>query len=481
MSERTIFALSVSPGRSALHVTRASGEDLFEKVAALFPGSSKIKEFFSETSLRRRDVFYEKIVAADGQLIDDAVVTVFRGPHSYTGEHTLELSTHGNPLITARLHRRLRELGLVEALPGEFTQRAYLNGKKDLAQSEAIHQLITAESEAGIELARSVAEGSLTVEVRALRQQLLEAMAYLEAHIDFEESDVGVFDGQGLVPGLKSVSQRLADLALSYEIGQKIRSGLLTVLCGSPNAGKSSLFNSLLNTDRAIVTDVPGTTRDFLEEKISINGRDFVLVDTAGLRETRDLVEKLGVERSLKRVEDSDILLCAIDSSLPLDSVNLELSNALDLASKSKPKAFFVVLTKIDLKETEELEILRAHCWNVLKSPGRLADKIRKECLSCSLSDISSIQSALKSAFDDCGYAKMSERQPFLIAARQKDAVLSSQRGIEECLVLIGSHDYPEKMASCLQAATHDLSSILGDISVEEILGQVFSTFCIGK
>jgi tRNA modification GTPase len=480
MSGRSIFALSVSPGRSALHVTRISGECAFLKATALFQKESKILNFLLMPH-PARGLFYERIFDQNGELIDDTVVSVFKGPHSYTGENTLEISSHGNPLITAKLHGALRASGFVDAEPGEFTQQAYLNGKKDLAQAEAIHQLITAQTENGLQLARSVADGKLTEEIQELKNGLLGALAYLEAHIDFEESDVGTFDGFGLLPKLQEVQTHLRKLSKSYDSGQKIRSGLATVLCGLPNAGKSTLFNTLLNTERAIVTPIPGTTRDYLEERLSIEGRDLVLVDTAGIRDSQDLVEQMGVSRSLQRVKDADILIYAIDGTGRKELLSQELADFGVYLAKSTARHLVFAVTKADIVDIAVFKTWISLLIN-LKSAYLVNDcKVDIHFAQVGPQKTDELINMLKGFYDDWGLKDMIAKEPMLIAQRQKDCVDAALKALIQTQDLIQTKDFPEKMASCLLGASYELSSILGEITPDEILGQVFSTFCIGK
>ncbi|MBX9703907.1 MAG: tRNA uridine-5-carboxymethylaminomethyl(34) synthesis GTPase MnmE [Silvanigrellaceae bacterium] len=321
-----IFALATPNYRSAIHLHRVSGVGVFEALTP-FLAFPKSRQPFSLQYLQwptnassQAKVFYLFLLDQQRELLDDAIVTFFKGPHSFTGEDTIEISLHGNPLLSAKLQSLLRAIGMRDAQPGEFTQRAYLQGKLDLVQAEGINQLIHSETLGGIEIARQAVEGLLSKEMLFLREKLIEILSYLEAHIDFSVDEVGSYTPASLLPILFEIQKRLTLLIDSYATGLKIRSGLKIALFGEPNAGKSSLYNALLRAEKAIVTDIPGTTRDVLESPLTIHGKDFLLLDTAGIRKSEDIVEKIGIERSLKALHEADILCYLIDAShIPMD------------------------------------------------------------------------------------------------------------------------------------------------------------------
>lgn len=415
--------------------------------------------------------------------IDDVVFLRARGPASYTGEDTLELSSHGNPLIAAELQRLFRSLGFRDALPGEFTQRAFLNGKLDLTRAEAIHELIRAETSAGVALARASGEGKLAGLVSRLRADLIAALGYLEAHIDFAEEEVGSYDATALLPPLEGVRSRLRALAATYAYGIKLREGVRVALCGRPNAGKSSLFNALLQRDRAIVTEIPGTTRDVLEDRVVLEGADFVLSDTAGLRSSEDVVERLGIERSLRAAAAADLILVVIDASaLPPRAdaetwIEAEIAAARDALGGTEQSApMLVTLNKADLWDHAS----RAAIDAALGSKGACHAGQPCRLVRSSASDTAQLRAALSEHALSWNSAAAG-MDAVLLSQRQKDLVDAAIAGTDAAISLLAAGGYPEAAASELNAVRRQLQEIVGEIYVDDVLGHVFSSFCIGK
>ncbi|MCA2959449.1 MAG: tRNA uridine-5-carboxymethylaminomethyl(34) synthesis GTPase MnmE [Silvanigrellales bacterium] len=471
------FALSVPPGRAALHLHRISGPGCRALVAPALrtPSGTRLCETTWVAGVR-----YLHLVDESDGLIDDVVVTTFVAPHSYTGDDTIEIATHGNPLLSARLQQRLRQLGLRDARPGEFTQRAFLNGKLDLAQAEAVNLLIHAETAGGIELARAVTEGSLSRETRALRERLVKALAHIEAHIDFSDDEVGVLDADAFLPELEALAKNLEEVAATYERGRKVRDGVRLALCGAPNAGKSTLFNALLQSDRAIVTDIPGTTRDVLEERFALSGRDFVVCDTAGLRDTDDVVEKMGVERSRRAAREADVLCFVGDGSRTDFELELELRVLL-----KNDVPVLIALTKADLWRREGMPFEpEPELQTRLVRTERLRDRIglpQGRVVATAPDDVHSLEAALIALYDTLTAAPGARSSAVLISARQRDAIAKAKAEVQEAIALLRTQDYPEKAASALLAANRSLVSVVGEISADDVLGSIFATFCIGK
>lgn len=481
MASDAIFALVVPAGRAALHLHRVSGPGCVELLApALFrpalgsgagagstPGAPGVSPRAAPIPLAA-GVHYLHVRDADG-LVDDAVVTVFRAPRSFTGEDTVEIGTHGNPLIAARLQRLFRSLRLREARPGEFTQRAFLNGKLDLAQAEAVREIIHAETQGGIELARRVTEGVLSNEMKALRDALVGVLAHLEAHIDFAEDEVGAFDASSHVRSLEALAARLAEVAGTYEAGVRVREGVRVALCGEPNAGKSTLFNALLRSDRAIVTPSPGTTRDVLEERLDIGPRSFVLCDTAGLREADDPVERIGVQRTRATLATCDVACLVIDGAR---AVAAALTDARALRALRAAVPAFVVLTRADQSPdparpwVDSRVALEGAGFRVaVAGAGRTRE----------------VEEALASLYDDVTGAGAPARSAVLISERQRNAVAKARALLSEAADLLRAGAYPEMVASVLIEANRSLVEVVGEISVDDVLEGLFSSFCIGK
>ena len=463
-----IFALATSNSRSALHLHRLSGNGVLKILGPyLFSAGGKKNldlPSHSEKPLTRYAIIKNK----NNEIIDDVVFTYFANPRSFTGEDVVEISTHGNPTLSLQLHSFLRNIGFRDAKPGEFTQRAMLHGKLDLAQAEGINQLIHAESLGGIELARNNVDGILSQETKGIRNQIIELLAYLEAHIDFAPDEVGNYEPKQLLPKITEIKNKLNSLYQSYENGLKIREGLKIILCGKPNSGKSSLYNGFLKQDRAIVTNIPGTTRDVLEDKLYLDNKEFVLLDTAGIRNTTDEVEKIGVERTLSNVKQADIICYLISSpNLSANNYNQEIENEIrefkEQAQVQSSQKIIVVVTKKDLLPTE------------------LQKAFSTKNILISQNDYANLKENLLNLHHELLDKTDLKKSPMIISQRQKDKVSAALQFIEESEQLISIADYPEKIASLLNGARTSLEEIVGEISVDNVFEKIFSTFCIGK
>jgi len=484
-STDTIFAQSTAKGRSAIALHRISGPDCFEKISSLVRCSTQNDDGTSTPGkpleLKHSTSKYGFLIDEHGSVVDDCVFTLFRAPHSYSGDETLEIACHGNPFISARLHSLLRRVGFRDALPGEFTQRAFLNGKLDLTRAEAIDQLIHSDTSAGIELARKASTGSIGKHSRELRERLVSVMAYFEAHIDFAEDEVGSYTSETQIKELTSIKKAVQLLFESYVSGIKIREGITIVFLGEPNAGKSSLYNTLLGNDRAIVTDIPGTTRDVVEDRLTLNGRDFVLMDTAGVRETSDKIEKIGVDRSISSAKKADIVCFIIDPTIH-DEQDLGRQIANRLENLRTP-------LKGMSRYTEEIVVLsKEDTWNdTLKNQF---ERLRVEpesnnlsfvsCSSANL-DASWLKNELEKKYDlIVNYGRIGE-SPILISQRQQDKAKLAMETLEHAISLAHKNDFPEKIASLLLLTAQHLADLVGEIGTEDVLTSIFSNFCIGK
>ena len=484
-STDTIFAQSTAKGRSAIALHRISGPGCYEKICDLVKCATQNDDGTSTPGkpleLKHAASKYGFLIDENGSVVDDCVFTLFKAPNSYSGEETLEIACHGNPFISARLHSLMRRMGFRDALPGEFTQRAFLNGKIDLTRAEAIDQLIHADTSAGIELARKASTGSIGKHSRELRERLVAVMAYFEAHIDFAEDEVGSYSSEIQIAELTSIKNAVQVLFESYVSGIKIREGIKIVFLGEPNAGKSSLYNTLLGSDRAIVTDIPGTTRDVVEDRLTLNGRDFVLMDTAGVRETSDKIEKIGVDRSISSAKKADIVCFIIDPTV-LDEKKLAEQIEYRLENLRKPLQGLSQFT-------EEIVVLsKADTWNdALKHQIELLKVVAKStelslvpCSSAN-SDASWLKTELEKKYDlIVNYGRIGE-SPILISQRQQDKAKLAMETLEHAISWAHKNDFPEKIASLLLLTAQHLADLVGEIGTEDVLTSIFSNFCIGK
>jgi len=441
----TIAAIATPGGTGAVSVIRVSGPRALEVVA----GACARKHPWQD---RRATLC--RVRAGDGAVVDEVLATVFHAPRSYTGEPVAELSTHGGRLVTRRVLERLLECGARVAQPGEFTERAFLNGKLDLTQAEAVMDLISAQSALALRAAHEQLEGRLGRRTEELREQLIGTVAQLEAWIDFPEEDIDPATGEALRARLAEVLGGVRQLLATADQGRILREGLRTVICGRPNAGKSSLMNRLLGSDRAIVSGTEGTTRDTIEELLSIDGVPVRMVDTAGLREEADEVEREGMRRTMVEAGRADLLVVVVDASLPPASA----------LPREVPEVGrrITVLNKCDLGEHPE--------WQ-----GR--EGARVSCLDGS--GIDALRHRVRE-LAELGEADWGEHS-VAINARHRDRLMAAESALQAADDALAAGSEPEIVALDLREALECIGEIAGRIDSEEILGSIFSQFCIGK
>ena len=459
----TICAPATSVGTGAISVVRLSGPDTMAVV-------DRVVRFRSGTAAQAPG-YSLKFGTVEG--LDEVLVSLFRAPHSYTGEDAAEISCHASPYIVSTLLDRLAEAGCRLAEPGEFTRRAFLNGKMDLAQAEAVADVISSSSEAQHRVAMNQLRGGYSAELRALRKQLLELTALLELELDFSEEDVEFADRSRLRALLDTACSHCRQLADSFRLGNAIRNGVPVAIVGAPNSGKSTLLNALLRDDRAIVSDVPGTTRDTVEETCVIDGVLFRFIDTAGIRASSDEVERLGIERTFRKISEAEIVLGVVDISTSEEQVGQDLRTIVDridfkqqklliLANKTDKTGvnkivttlnFFVSSPKIELDKTSIIEISA--------KTGKGLENLRSALVSRA-----NVASASGTLVTNARHAA---------ALREAAASLSA---VSDGLDTGRPSDL---LAEDLRAALASLGAITGEITTDEVLGEIFSRFCIGK
>ncbi len=440
----TIVAIATPPGRGGLGIVRLSGPDA-RGIAATF---------LSRSDYHPWRVALAELLDRDGRAIDQVAVTFFERPHSYTAEDVVEVSCHGSPVVLRHAVERALEAGARLAGPGEFTLRAFVNGRIDLPQAEAVRDLIDSTTLYQARVAARQAGGSVSRSLAPFKEGLLELIALLEAGIDFAEDDVGVASAEQILARLHPVFEGVSRLVASFQYGSLVTGGLALAIVGRPNVGKSSLFNRLLEQDRAIVTDTPGTTRDMVSETASIGGIPVKLFDTAGIREHAGTVEALGIERSYQAMADADLTLVVVDISRPLEDGDRAL---LDRAARQG--RYLVVANKCDLAGEE---FVAAHPTSALTGQGiaELRDAILEAV-------------APAGAFEhDSGFITTLRHERLL---RESGEYLEKARGA----VLAG---IPHEMVLLdLYAALQAIDAITGATTADDILNRIFSTFCIGK
>ncbi len=445
----TIAAIATPPGRGGIGIVRVSGPEV-PVVAGEVLG--RVPEPRSAVLLPFLD--------GDGNSIDRGLALFLPGPRSYTGDDTLELHGHGGPVVLDRVLARVLEAGARMAQPGEFTQQAFLNGRMDLAQAEAVADLIEAASTLAAQGAIRSLEGELSRRVRDLLESLVEVRAFVEAAIDFPEEEIDFLADEAIDGRLSSLRLRLRETLDAAQQGSLLREGMTVVIAGRPNVGKSSLLNRISGRDAAIVTDVPGTTRDVLREQIHVDGLPLHVLDTAGLRATEDRVEKIGVERAWKAMEGADAVLLVVD-----DRVGVGEEEQSILANLPGSLPVLVVRNKIDLTGARA---------GVCESEARCEIRVSAK----SGVGLEAVKARLKSLV---GYSRQSGEGCFTARRRHIEALDAAAAAIDSALAQLRGARAGELVAEDLRQAQRALGAITGEFTTEDLLDRIFSTFCIGK
>ena len=455
MRTDTIAAIATPPGEGGIGIVRVSGSAAFPIAERLFRrrGGSK--------PLQSHRAYFGVIVdPAAGETLDRALLLPFRAPRSYTGEDVAEFHCHGSPYLLRRVLELVWREGARPAEPGEFTLRAFLNGKLDLAQAEAVADLIRARSQAQLRSALALHEGALSKQVHTLADEVLRLLATVEAHIDFSE-EIGELDPHTLAPAFESLLQRLDSLLQGARAGRILREGARVAIVGRPNVGKSSLLNALLGEERAITTDIPGTTRDTLEESLIVGSVPIVILDTAGLRESADVVEQIGVERARRAAERADLILFVYDLTAP----DWEADRALlDTLPTHTPK--LLVGNKVDAAAFE-----RQRC-----AQSVFPDTVLISALTGA--GLETLREAILSALE---LQRIGEETPTLTHQRHIQAVETAKRALEQARDALMQGYPPDLIAVDLRTAWLALGTITGETADETLVQRIFREFCIGK
>lgn len=465
-NQDTIAAISTPSGIGGIAVIRISGPDALKTIDEAWKGASII-------SSPSHTLHHGRYYSLEGDLVDDAVAAIFRAPKSFTGEDTVELNIHGSRWIQKEILRDLIKRGIRIAEPGEFTKRAFLNGKLDLAQAEGVADLISSSSKASHDLAMRQTRGAYSREFEDLRNKLIELASLLELELDFSEEDVEFADRSHLSEITDELISKIQKLVDSYSTGAMLKEGVPVAIAGIPNAGKSSLLNLLLGDDKAIVTDIPGTTRDIIEDTIEIDGILYRFIDTAGLRSTEDIVESKGIERARKSIDKASIVIWILDPTTNQENQFEELNNHLN----NKPEGKLIILqNKSDILENQGT---LTEDQNFTFSGDSLLSELGFIKFSTKTGEgLQQLKERLKSlATDD----QQIEKDLIVTNARHYEALtqsLNSLIRVKEGLVNNLSADF---VAQDIREVLHHLSRLTGTISSETLLHSIFSRFCIGK
>ncbi|RJR17243.1 MAG: tRNA uridine-5-carboxymethylaminomethyl(34) synthesis GTPase MnmE [Nitrospiraceae bacterium] len=484
-TEDTIAAISTAPGHSGIGIIRLSGRDAFEIVEKIFL-STRQKKIRKTPSHR---MLYGHIIdPVTRETIDEVLVSVMKAPNTYTREDIVEINSHGGPVPLRRILDLVLNGGARLAEPGEFTQRAFLNGRLDLAQAEAVIDIINALTEQSRKTAVAQLKGALSKNIQLIREELIELAAFVEAYIDFPDEDIETLSLNDMKKRALNIQQTLQKLIESSRYGMILREGLKTAIIGRPNVGKSSLLNALLEHDRAIVTEVPGTTRDVIEEYLNINGIPVRIMDTAGIRDVKDIAEKEGVKRSLKAMEDADLVLLVLDGSEALHETDKE------LIEKAGTKHAIIVINKSDLPQKIDIgSVIPAKAGIQKKEwippaydlPGQ-ACQARNDAEEFYIVSIS--------AKKESGLDELKDRIAGTVLSGSTEGgteIVTSKRhvqALEKALVSMDSfikavdeNTSPEFLSVDLRDALDAIGDIIGITTPDDILNKIFSSFCIGK
>ncbi len=467
--EKTIAAIATPPGNGAIAIIRLSGSRAFEISGKIFRPSGE------DTQLQRRPGYTmaRGSIHDSGKIVDDVLVSIFRSPRSYTGEDVVEISCHGSVYIQQKILRLLIDNGASFAAPGEFTRRAFLNGKMDLSQAEAVADLIASESEAFHKIAMQQMRGGFSSELRTLRSRLLEFISLVELELDFSEEDVEFADRAELKRLLSIIGSMLGSLTSSFAFGNVIKNGIPVVIAGKPNVGKSTLLNILLREEKALVSEVPGTTRDAIEDVIHLAGMTFRFIDTAGIRETTDKVEIMGIKRTMDKIRQARIILLmaeATDNPEHIDHLVCELRKKKEFDGKK----LVLLINKSDLKEQGEKTGSTGN--NMFPSLGKNDRVLRISAKT--QQGLEELKDMLVSIVNE---GKPGENDVVVTNMRHYEALKNAHEAVKRATEGLDNLLPGDLLAMDIREVLHYLGEITGQITTDEILGNIFKNFCIGK
>lgn len=456
INQETIIALATPTGLGAISVIRISGLNAISITEKLFKskGNKKLSNQNSHT------VHLGHLIKNNHEL-DEVLVTIFKGPHSYTGENTVEISCHGSTYIQQEIIDLFIENGIRVANPGEFTLRAFINGKMDLNQAEAVADLIASENEGSHKLAMEQMKNGFSNDLKKLRAELLHFSSMIELELDFSQEDVEFAERSEFKKLTVRIQNELEKLIDSFKSGNVLKNGISVAIAGKPNAGKSSLLNTLLNEDKAIVSDIPGTTRDSIEDSLVIDGINFRFTDTAGLRETKDIIESKGIEKTKEKINNARILIYLFDSN---DTTFSEISS--DLKSfKRKDLSVLLVRNKIDIKNTNQ----------------KLITELEKfELIEISANNSESVSLLKKRLVNEINILNP-YTDTVISNSRHYEALMKALKAIEEVNVGLKSDISGDLLSVDIRKSIEHLAEITGEITNDDVLGNIFANFCIGK
>ena len=465
INQDTICAIATAQG-GALGLIRVSGAKAIQLTDKIFkPANPKQKLTQRAPYSLTFGHIYDK-----EEIIDEVLVSIFHAPHSYTGEDSVEITCHGSPYILQKTLQLLIDNGGRMAEPGEYTQRAFLNGKMDLSQAEAVADLIASSSRAAHRVAMSQMRGGFSKELQRLQQQLLEFASLVELELDFSEEDVEFADREQLTLLANEIEEVIAHLAHSFKVGNALKNGVPVAIIGETNAGKSTLLNQLLKEDKAIVSDIHGTTRDAIEDTTIIEGQTFRFIDTAGIRETTDQIESLGIERPFEKMTQAEIVLWVIDATQAIQQID---QLAPQITPKIKDKPLLLLINKADLIEEEELKTIKEELEKLPFEKSHL--------LFLSAKKGEGIKELEKQLIQSAQLPTISQNEVIVTNARHYEALKLALEAIHRVQQGLSAGISGDFLAQDIRECIHHLSDIAGEVTTDMVLGNIFKNFCIGK
>ena len=459
----TIIALTTPSGVGAVAIIRISGIDAIQIVNKHFASKFSKKDL---TKVKSHTIHLGNIID-NNSVIDEVLVAVFKNPQSYTGENVAEINCHGSVYIQQEIIQLFLKNGCRNANAGEFTLRAFLNGKMDLSQAEAVADLIASDSETSHKIALQQMRGGFANEIKILREELLTFASLIELELDFAEEDVEFADRTQFTNLVLKILTTLKQLIDSFAVGNVLKNGIPIAIVGEPNVGKSTLLNALLNEERAIVSDIAGTTRDAIEDELNINGITFRFIDTAGIRETTDFVENIGIKKTYENIEKAQLILLLV-SAEDLDDrlIDNRLKTISDLQEKYPTKKILVIINKVDLLSSNEIQNLKLNIQNSILISSKEKTGINQ--LKEELTKLANI-------------GALSNNETIVSNSRHFEALNNALTSIKEVKHGIDNNISSDLFASDIRNALHHLGLITGEVTTEDLLGNIFSNFCIGK
>lgn len=456
----TIVALATPSGAGAIAVIRVSGPNAISIVAPLFQSING-----KDLNKQKSHTLHLGHIVEENKIYDQVLISLFKGTNSYTGEPTVEISCHGSTFIQQQIIQLLLRKGCRMATPGEFTMRSFLNGKMDLSQAEAVSDLIASDNEASHQLAMQQMRGGFSNEIAKLREELLNFASLIELELDFSEEDVEFADRtafRDLVSRIQFVLKRLID---SFAVGNVIKNGIPVAIVGEPNVGKSTLLNALLNEERAIVSDIAGTTRDTIEDELVIEGIGFRFIDTAGIRETKDVVESIGIQKTFEKIEQAQLVLFLVENSRAKDIESLKQEIA-EIKNKYPQKTLLVIMNKMDLLAGEEISNLTSTISNLILISAK--QKIGIEELKGQLLGL-------------VNTGALRNNETIVTNTRHYDSLIKALEEIQKVQYGLDTNIPADLMAIDIRQALYYFGEITGQVTNDELLGNIFANFCIGK